>query len=61
MDLTGERKQLNEEVAAIQKYLELAKALWRGKTDKAKLASLPHQSLTWETGNLPMPIEDVTA
>ena len=59
-DLKKKRERLNEEIATIEKYLELAKTLYRVEADKAKLASLSSQILTDETGNAPMPVTDVT-
>lgn len=59
-DLKKKRERLNEEIATIEKYLELAKTLYRVEADKAKLASLSSQILTDETGNPPVPVTDVT-
>jgi len=59
-DLKKKRERLNEEIATIEKYLELAKTLYRVEADKAKLASLSSQILTDETGNPPVPETDVT-
>ena len=59
-DLKKKREALNEEIATIEKYLELAKTLCRVEANKAKLASLSSQSHTDETGNPQVPITDVT-
>jgi len=59
-DLKKKRERLNEEIATIEKYLELAKTLYRVEADKAKLASLSSQILTDEKGNPPVPVTDVT-
>jgi len=59
-DLKKKRERLNEEVATIEKYLELAKTLYRVEADKAKLASLSSQIITDEKGSLPSPVADVT-
>ena len=39
-DLQKKRSRLDEEIATIKKYLELAETLYRVEADKAKLASL---------------------
>jgi len=44
-DLKKKRERLNEEIATIEKYLELAKTLYRVEADKAKLGSLSSQIL----------------
>ncbi len=59
-DLRKKRERLNEEIATIEKYIELAKTLYRVEADKAKLASLSSQIITDETGTLPPPDSDVT-
>ncbi|WP_454064173.1 HTH domain-containing protein [Candidatus Nitrospira salsa] len=59
-DLRKKREQLNEEIATIEKYIELAKTLYRVEADKAKLASLSSQIITDETGALPPQDTDVT-
>ncbi len=59
-DLRKKRERLNEEIATIEKYIELAKTLYRVEADKAKLASLSSQIITDETGTLPLPDSDVT-
>lgn len=42
-DLQKKRELLGEEIATVEKYLELAKTLYRVEADKAKLASLSSQ------------------
>jgi len=60
-DLKKKREGLNEEIATIEKYLELAKTLYRVEADKAKLASLSSQILSDESGAFPQqPVADVT-
>ena len=49
-DFKKKRERLNEEIATIEKYLELAKTLYRVEADKAKLASLSSQIISDETG-----------
>ena len=59
-DFKKKRERLNEEIATIEKYLELAKTLYRVEADKAKLASLSSQIISDETGAPPLPNTDVT-
>ena len=59
-DLQKKRERLDEEIATIEKYVELAKTLYRVEADKAKLASLSSQIITDEKGALPLPDTDVT-
>ena len=59
-DLKKKRERLNEEIATIEKYLELAKTLYRVEADKAKLASLSSQIITDEKGTWPAQNLDVT-
>lgn len=59
-DLKKKREKLNEEMATIEKYLELARTLYRVEADKAKLASLSSQIIADETGEPPVPVTDVT-
>ena len=59
-DLHKKRERLNEEITTIEKYIELAKTLYRVEADKAKLASLSSQIITDEKGTLPLPDTDVT-
>ena len=51
-DLQKKREQLGEEIATVEKYLELAKTLYRVEADKAKLASLSSQISSHEKGNV---------
>ncbi len=59
-DFKKKRERLNEEIATIEKYLELAKTLYRVEADKAKLASLSSQIISDERGAPPLPVTDVT-
>lgn len=59
-DLQKKRERLNEEIATTERYIELAKTLYRVEADKAKLASLSSQIITDEKGPLPPPDTDVT-
>ncbi len=59
-ELEKKRKRLEEEIATIKKYLELAETLYRVEADKAKLASLSSQIITDEKGARPLPVTDVT-
>ena len=51
-DLQKKREQLGEEIATVEKYLELAKTLYRVEADKAKLASLSFQISSHEKGEM---------
>ena len=42
-ELEKKRRRLDDEIATIKKYLELAETLYRVEADKAKLASLSNQ------------------
>src|SRR5689334_14593085 len=59
-DLHKKRGRLDEEIATIKKYLELAETLYRVEADKAKLASLSSQIITDDKGVRPLPLTDVT-
>ena len=59
-DLQKKRERINEEIATTEKYIELAKTLYRVEADKAKLASLSSQIITDEKGELPSSNTDVT-
>ncbi len=58
-ELEKKRGRLEEEIATIKKYLELAETLYRVEVDKAKLASLSSQIID-EKGARPLPVMDVT-
>ncbi len=60
-DLQKKREQLGEEIATVEKYLELAKTLYRVEADNAKLASLSIQIASQEKGNVPASDIDVAA
>ncbi len=60
-DLQKKREQLGEEIASVEKYLELAKTLYRVEADKAKLASLSIQIASHEKGELSASDVDVAA
>ena len=59
-ELLKKRGRLEEEIATIRKYLELAETLYRVEADKAKLASLSSQIITDDKGVRPLPVMDVT-
>ena len=59
-ELEKKRRRLDDEIATIRKYLELAETLYRVEADKAKLASLSSQIITDEKGVRPLPVTDVT-
>ncbi len=59
-ELEKKRRRLDDEIAMIRKYLELAETLYRVEADKAKLASLSSQIITDEKGIRPLPVTDVT-
>ena len=61
-DLEKKRRRLDDEIATIKKYLELAETLYRVEADKAKLASLSNQIITTDDakGIRPVPVMDVT-
>lgn len=59
-ELEKKRARLDDEIATIKKYLELAETLYRVEADKAKLASLSSQIITDEKGSRPPPVTDVT-
>ena len=60
-DLQKKREQLGEEIATVEKYLELAKTLYRLEADKAKLANLSSQIASHEKGNVSASDIDVAA
>lgn len=59
-ELEKKRRRLDDEIATIKKYLELAETLYRVEADKAKLASLSNQIITDDKGMRPLPVMDVT-
>ena len=59
-ELEKKRCRLEEEIATIKKYLELAETLYRVEADKAKLASLSSQIITDDKAARPLPVADVT-
>ena len=60
-DLQKRREQLGEEIATVEKYLELATTLYRVEADKAKLASLSLQIASHEKGEVSASDVDVAA
>ncbi len=59
-DLEKRRRRLDEEIATIKKYLELAETLYRVEADKAKLANLSSALIPDEKGVRAHPVMDVT-
>jgi hypothetical protein len=61
-ELEKKRRRLDDEIATIRKYLELAETLYRVEADKAKLASLSNQLITDgdSKGMRAFPVMDVT-
>lgn len=61
-DLEKKRRRLDDEIATIKKYLELAETLYRVEADKAKLASLSNQIIPADDskGIRSPPMMDVT-
>lgn len=59
-EMEKKRRRVEDEIATIKKYLELAETLYRVEADKAKLASLSSQIITDEKGVRPQPVMDVT-
>jgi chromosome segregation ATPase len=61
-ELEKKRRRLDDEIATIKKYLELAETLYRVEADKAKLASLSNQIITTDDskGSRLTPVMDVT-
>jgi hypothetical protein len=61
-DLQKKRETIDDEIATIKKYLELAETLYRVEVDKAKLASLSSQIITdSDKQGRQAPLTDVTA
>jgi predicted nuclease with TOPRIM domain len=58
-ELEKKRRRLDDEIATIKKYLELAETLHRVEADKAKLATLSSQLVPDEKGARAFPV-DVT-
>jgi hypothetical protein len=58
-DLEKKRGRLDDEIATIKKYLELAETLHRVEADKAKLATLSALSVADEKGSRSQPMADV--
>ena len=58
-ELEKKRRRLDDEIATIKKYLELAETLHRVEADKAKLATLSTQLSTDDKGARAFPV-DVT-
>src|SRR5262245_13941808 len=58
-ELEKKRRRLDDEIATIKKYLELAETLHRVEADKAKLATLSTQLVSDERGARALPV-DVT-
>ena len=59
-ELEKKHRRLDDEIATIKKYLELAETLYRVEADKAKLASLSSQFYSDEKGTRQRPNTDVT-
>ncbi len=59
-DLKKKKEKINEEMATIAKYVELAKTIHRVEANKAKLASLSDQIISDQTVEVPVPAADVT-
>ncbi len=60
-ELEKKKRRLDDEIATIKKYLELAETLYRVEADKAKLASLSSQIIPDESkGVRTLPVMDVT-
>jgi hypothetical protein len=62
-DLQKKREKIDDEIATIKKYLELAETIYRVEVDKAKLASLSSQIVTdadKDKSGRSIPLVDVT-
>ncbi|ULA64285.1 MAG: HARE-HTH domain-containing protein [Nitrospira sp.] len=60
-ELEKKKRRLDDEIATIKKYLELAETLYRVEADKAKLASLSSQIIPDDNkGVRTLPVTDVT-
>ena len=60
-ELQKKREQLGEEIASVERYLELAKTLYRVEADKAKLASLSIQIASHKKGDVSSSEADVAS
>ncbi len=60
-ELQKKREQIGDEIATVEKYLELAKTLYRVEADKAKLASLSFQISSEKKGEMSASDVDVAA
>src|SRR5499426_840736 len=58
-EIEKKRRRLDDEIATIKKYLELAETLYRVEADKAKLANLSDHTSIDGKGGRPSPIMDV--
>ncbi|TKB73518.1 MAG: hypothetical protein E8D45_09050 [Nitrospira sp.] len=58
-DLEKKRGRLDDEIATIKKYLELAETLHHVEADKAKLATFSAQTVTDDKGTRPQQMADV--
>ncbi len=59
-ELEKKRRRLDDEIATIKKYLELAETLYRVEADKTKVANLSSQISTDGKSVRPVPVMDVT-
>ena len=59
LELEKKRRRMDDEIATIKKYLELADTLYRVEADKVKLAHLSTQLIGDEKGTRGLPV-DVT-
>lgn len=59
-DLKKKKEKINEEMATLAKYVELAKTIHRVEANKAKLASLSGQIISDKTVEVQVPATDVT-
>ena len=60
-ELEKKKRRLDDEIATVNKYLELAETVYRVEAEKAKLASLSSQIITDDSkGVRPLPVTDVT-
>lgn len=60
-ELEKKKRRIDDEIATIKKYLELAETLYRVEADKAKLASLSSQIIPDDSkGVRTLPVMDVT-